>query len=702
MRYPRKHHRRTHRPSSWRWVARRRRALFTALIVGQSLLATYYMIAVLPYHGSTLLEIALAATFALNFAWVGTGAWLAVFGFVYRSFGGDRWSLAAQASATNLESTPLVRTALIMPIYHEPVARCLAGLATVYRSLERSGELEHFDFFVLSDSRDPDVWLGEQAEWHRWVSELGAEGRLHYRRRRLNLRYKSGNVSDFLRRWGNDYRYFVVLDADSLMDASTVARMVRLMECNPHVGIIQAPPRIVGARSLFARVQQFANGLYGPIFGTGLAALQLGDGAYWGHNAIIRTRAFMHCCGLPSLRGIGLFRGPILSHDFAEAAFMRRGGYEVWLEPTLDGSYEQSPPSLVDELMRDRRWARGNLQHLALMLGGQRLGLVQRFTFLNGILAYAAAPLWLLFLILTGLEAAQFTLKPIDYFPGGHHLFPLWPEWHPEWALRLAASTIVVLFVPKLLAGLDALFRARLRRGFGGVGRLTASILIESLVSVLLAPVRMLAHSRFVVEAVIGARLSWAGQNRDGPIGWWSALRMHGGGLLLGIAWGIFSWWLRPLYFYWSLPVTLPLVLAPLVAVVTSNIRGGDWLARVGLLVTPEERHVPRVVQDLLDSTPADADAPTAGLARTLRDPAWLAAARHFARRDGQCPTETLVQARRDGIDSLSLQQRSQLADDGDALALLSEQSVDARDSSHRSARPSFDPSEDLTEARRT
>lgn len=643
-----------------------------ALAGAQTLFATYYMTAVLPYHASTLLEIALLVAFALSFAWISVGAWLAVFGFACRLIGGDPRSLAMRTPVSELDGTPLARTALLMPLHHEPVARCFAGLAAVYRSLERSGQLEHFDFFVLSDSRDPDVWLEEQAAWAEWVRKLGAEGRLHYRRRRVNLRYKSGNVADFLRRWGRYYRYFIVLDADSLMEATTLIRMVRLMEHNPRVGILQAPPRIVRARSLFARVQQFANSLYGPIFSTGLAALQLGDGAYWGHNAIIRTQAFMHYCGLPSLHGIGLFRGPILSHDFAEAAFMRRGGYEVWLEPTLAGSYEQSPPSLVDELARDRRWARGNLQHLPLMLGGRRMGLVQRFIFLNGIVAYAAAPLWLIFLILTGLEVAQFTLWPINYFPGGHHLFPVWPEWHPEWAIRLAASTAFVLFVPKFLAGLDALLRPALRRAFGGAWRLVTAILIESLVSVLLAPVRMLAHSRFVLEALIGLRLSWTGQNRGGAIGWWTALLMHGDGLLLGIGWGIFSWWLRPLYFFWSLPVTLPLVIAPLVAVITSRARSGDWFARFGLLLTPEAHRPPAVIADLRALTPVDANAPSIGLNRTLSDPAWLAVALHFARRNGRCSRETLDRARREGVGSLDTKQRAQLAEDGLALSELS------------------------------
>lgn len=350
---------------------------------------------------------------------------------------------------------------------------------------------------------------------------------------------------------------------------------------------------------------------------------------------------------------------------------MRRGGYEVWLEPALAGSYEQSPPTLVDELTRDRRWARGNIQHLPIMLSERGLGLVQRFIFVNGIVAYAAAPLWLLFLILSGTEVAHFTLWPINYFPGGHRMFPVWPEWHPEWAIRLAASTAFVLLVPKLLSFLDALWQPGLRRNFGGGLRLLAGIVLESFASVLLAPVRMLAHSRFVLETVIGLRIRWGGQNRGGEMSWWPALLMHGDGLLLGVGWGIFSWWLRPLYFYWSLPVIGPLVLAPVVAVVTSWIRSGDWCARHGLLLTPEDRKPPPVIADFARLAPALKPAPPQGLKKVLSDPDRLAIARNLARRNGRCKPGTLALAQRKGLNALSSRERLALAEDGDALAEL-------------------------------
>ncbi len=672
--YPSRRLSRQRTPVPWRWPARRRRVLLIAMVAAQSIVAAYYMLAVLPYHGATMLEIALTVAFTASFGWVSIGAWLAVFGFVMRCRGGDPLGLLARSGPRGVARVALTsRTAVIMPIYNEAADRALSGLGAVYRSLERTGKAKHFDFFVLSDSRDSDVWLAEQAAWYELAQKLDAQGQFFYRRRRINLRHKSGNVADFLRRWGRNYDYFVVLDADSLMAGRTLIRMVRLMQQHPEVGILQAPPRIVGARSLFARLQQFSNRLYGPLFTAGLAALQLGDGSYWGHNAIIRTHAFMRHCGLSSLRGVGLFRGPILSHDFVEAAYMRRAGYEVWLEPRLGGSYEESPPTLVDELGRDRRWTKGNLQHLALMLGGRGLALAHRFTFLNGVAAYAAGPLWLTFLALSAAELAQFILWPINYFPGGHRLFPVWPEWHPDWAIRLAASTAFVLLLPKTLAFLDVVADARLRRGFGGAGRLAASILVESLASVFLAPVRMLAHSRFVAEAIVNLRVHWAGQNRGGEIGWGAALAMHGAGMILGIAWGAFAWWLRPLFFYWSLPVALPLALAPVVSVLTSRFAAGDAFARRGILLTPEDRNLPRVSR-LLRALAPDRPGyvgPVNALARAVLDPQWHAAAIACSRRAGRAQDSLVQSALEKGPRWPSKAERNRLADDAVALGRL-------------------------------
>ena len=559
-------------------------------VFGQTAVASYYLLWVLPYHGGTLLEIGMLVLFAILYAWIAVGFWTAVFGFVIRLMGGDRHSILKRHTEAELLETPLAKTAVLLPIYHEPVHWTLSGLKSVYRDIERTGQIEHFEFYILSDSRNPDVWLEEQVAWNSLAKELGAEGHMFYRRRPVNLNYKSGNVADFLRRWGKRCKYMVVLDADSLMTGSTIVRMVRLMEREPGVGILQTNPNIINGQSLFARIQQFANRFYSTLFANGLAAIQMGDAAFWGHNAILRIEPFMKHCGLRKLPGIGIFGGPIMSHDFVEAAYMGRAGYEVWLEPGLGGSYEESPPTLADELARDSRWAKGNLQHLWILLREPGLRFAHRMAFLNGIMAYVASPLWLGFLILTTIAAADMTLSPIEYFPDGRQgLFPLWPEWRPEWALGLALSTLALLFLPKFLAILDAVIH-RFTNEFGGLFRLFCSVMLEIVISVLLAPVRMWAHSRYVASALLNVSLQWAGQNRTEETGWKEALITQLPGMLLGGGWSVFAWSLDTMFFLWSLPVALPLILAAPTAVYLSRNSLGQALKKRRLLLIPEER----------------------------------------------------------------------------------------------------------------
>ncbi|MGQ7269535.1 glucans biosynthesis glucosyltransferase MdoH [Marinobacter nauticus] len=575
---------------SWHLQATIRRLVLTAFVAGQTGLASWFLLQVLPYHGGNVVEWLIVAVFAVLYLWIAFGFWIAVYGFLLRLLGGDRASLLKRHTPNELAATPLSKTAIVMPLYHEPVSWTLKGLKAIYLDLARSGRLDDFDFYILSDSQDPDVWLQEQQVWLKLVEELGAQGRLFYRRRRVNLNYKSGNVADFLRRWGSQYQYMVVLDADSLLAGDTIRTMVQVMNREPQVGILQTAPTIINARSAFARIQQFANRLYSPLFATGLAAIQMGDAAFWGHNAVIRVAPFMAHCGLPKLKGAGIWQGPIMSHDFVEAAFLGRAGYEVWLEPALGASYEESPPTLDDELARDQRWSKGNLQHAALMLFSPRLRLAHRFAFLNGIMAYASSPLWLLFLVLTTIAAVQLTIAPIDYFPDGRESpFPLWPEWRPTWAITLVVSTMALLFLPKFLAIVDVVAHRALS-GFGGFFRLLCSVLLEIVVSVLLAPIRMLAHSHSVVSALLNVRLSWAGQNRTEETGWREAAVRHLPGLIIGSAWSAFAWTLDPMFFLWSLPVSVPLALAAPTTVWLSRSSSGESLSRRGLLLTPEER----------------------------------------------------------------------------------------------------------------
>ena len=287
--------------------------------------------------------------------------------------------------------------------------------------------------------------------------------RVHYRWRQLRTKRKAGNVADFCRRWGRGYRYFIVLDADSIMTGECLTSLVRLMEAHPDAGIIQTAPQAVGHDTFHARVQQFCARAYGPLFTAGMRFWQRGESNYWGHNAILRSEPFMRHCGLASIEGDGSLAGEILSHDFVEAALMRRAGWKVWVVDGLEGSFEQVPPNLLAELQRDRRWCQGNLQNSRLMFE-PGLHVVHRTGLLTGALAYASSPLWLAFLALSSLLFAQHAGSEPTYFVEPYQLFPIWPTANLKLMLTLFGLTGILLLAPKALSLLLILWRGEARR----------------------------------------------------------------------------------------------------------------------------------------------------------------------------------------------------------------------------------------------
>src|SRR5436309_10918346 len=174
------------------------------------------MLQVLPYQGRTFLEAAIVIFFGALFGWISIGFWTALMGFVILRSRRDRFRIAASLDETPAELDRRARTAIVMPIADEPVDRVFAGLQTMYRSLERTGSLQAFDFFVLSDTADPNTWIKEEEAWLDWCRAVDGFGRVFYRRRRVRVKRKSGNVADFCRRFGRRYRYVGTLDADSL------------------------------------------------------------------------------------------------------------------------------------------------------------------------------------------------------------------------------------------------------------------------------------------------------------------------------------------------------------------------------------------------------------------------------------------------------------------------------------------------------
>ena len=582
----------------WRKIASRRRLLLLILVLTPALVAASVMGSLLPQRGTTILEASIIFVYCVLFIWISLGFWTALAGFWTLLKKDDRFAVTRSRGELDAPIRPHVKTAILFPVCNEDPERIMAGIQAVWRSLARLGAADRFDIHILSDSSDPDRWVQEEAAWNRLCNELSAHGHIFYRRRRVNLKRKSGNVADFCRRYGAQYTYMIVFDADSVMSGETLIRMVRIMERRRNVGILQTAPACTGRETLIARAQQFANRAYGPMYAAGLHHWFLGDAQFWGHNAIIRVKPFIKHCALSRLPGKPPLGGDILSHDFVESALMRRAGYSVWLAYDLEGSYEEVPPNLLNELKRDRRWCQGNLQHLRLVFtSGIFPG--HRALFLNGVMAYGSALLWFLFLALATAAAVSEALIQPDYFAPGKSLFPVWPVWDPTPALLLLAGTAMVLFLPKVCALLLALIKGR-RKQFGGFFALCGSIMTEVVLSTLLAPVRMLFHSKYVFLTLLGMGIGWGTQQRDDEgTRFWDALRFHGGGTLLGLIWGVAMFQINRVFFWWSSPLVISLLLSIPVSMLTSRAELGRLYRKMRIFMTPEEVRLPREYEDI-------------------------------------------------------------------------------------------------------
>ena len=632
-----------------------RRVVIIGAAAAMTIAAAYEMYLVLVVGGLTLAEHVVLALFVVLFAWLAFSTASAFAGFVALLGSGVRTlDIDPLAPLPNVSS----RTALLLPTYNEDARRLMSRLQAIYELVEATGQGDAFDFFVLSDTTDPDIWIAEEIEFFALRTRVG-EAQLFYRRRAENTERKAGNIGDWVTRFGGCYAQMIVLDADSLMTGDTVVRLAAAMEAHPHVGLIQTFPVIVNGTTLFQHLQQFAGRVYGPLIAHGIAWWHGGDSNYWGHNAVIRTEAFAACAGLPQLSGRKPIGGHILSHDFVEAALMRRGGYAVHLAPMLSGSYEETPPSLTDHAARDRRWCQGNLQHLGV-LPARGLHWMSRLHLLTGIGAYITAPLWLVFLIVGILISLQAQFIRPEYFPRGFSLFPQWPAQDPVRAAWVFAGTMGLLVVPKLLGYLALLLRPDERRGCGGALRAFASLLIETLVSGLIAPVMMAMQSVAVAEILVGKDSGWQVQRRDdGTLPFRALARRYLGhtivGVLLAAAAFSVSW---PL-FLWMTPVIVGLVLAIPLAAVTADAGFGRRLQRLGLLTTPEERNPPEVLRRANAlARAAESDDITAPISRLVRDQELLAAHRAMlrsrARRRGEVDVALVVGlAKLDDIDLL-------------------------------------------------
>lgn len=531
------------------------------------------------------------------------GAW-----FASRGPQSNPWHPAHRAR----DPGPEDRVAVLFPVYHEDVPRVAAGMAACYQSLQREAPefLSIFDFFLLSDSRKSGYRLTEMAAIyalrHRFQSH-----QFYYRSRPVNSHAKLGNITDFFRRHGGEYPYVLVMDADSIMDGSTMVDLLRMMVGNPRVALLQTNPRPILRKTVFGRMMQFAAHLYGSVFTYSMQAMNMGHAIYIGHNAIIRSAPFMQSAILPNLQGKKPWGGKPLSHDIIEAAALGRAGYEVWFLPELQGSYEEIPANMVGFLVRERRWMIGNLQHARFwFLRG--LKSLHKETLIQGVMAYFSAPLWFVFLLISGYSVIHFLQQAsLDLGSLGQFRVP---------AITLLASSMVFLFLPRILAVLVNVSSLRVAQ-YGGKVKLLYSVALETVFSFFWSPVMMIFITLFFWQWARRTQVVWGNQDRgDTELSLSESWQYFGKISLFGMAmWVILIHYamhvssltsailstashglVHPVdLLFWYFPVIGGISMAVWMARWTSI--NGEWLRKKGIFVIPEEVCIPTVVSDMMD-----------------------------------------------------------------------------------------------------
>lgn len=514
-----------------------------------------------------------AALILVTTGWLAWGAALALTGLFPRPTGDPRPDVSGG------------ETVVLVPICNEDPVATFARIAAMDRSARRAGLA--LDIVILSDTQATDRRTAEHAAYRRLIAETNGADHIYYRTRTENRGRKAGNVEDFIRKSGGAYDYAVTLDADSLMSGEALRRMIARMDADPKLGLLQTLPQITGARSFFGRAMQFASSFHGPIFTRGLERMQGATGPYWGHNAIIRVQAFAQSCGLPELSGKPPFGGHILSHDYVEAALLARAGWRVEADSSITGSYEEGPENVLSYAKRDRRWCQGNLQHSRLLFA-PGLATWSRFVFLQGIFAYIVSVLWGVFLITSVLGT---TLAPEpNYFPEAYQLFPVFPSDRSREITALVLGIVGLLIMPKF-----AIFVQHLRTGrihsFGGALAALRSVTVEILLTSALAPIMLMYQSRAVLQVLGGQDGGWPANARgEGALGIVEAARASGWIVIAGLVAFIAIWQITPDLLPWLLPVTLPMIAAPLLISWSSQP-----VAR-GIFSVPEETAVPPVI----------------------------------------------------------------------------------------------------------
>lgn len=544
--------------------------------------------------GLSAVEAILLVLICFNFFWIA---------FTVSTVGLGMFSLSQRRVPTVRTRSQPLKVALLMPIYNEVPWYVLGNARSMLEELRAHGGGHDYSMFILSDTQDDAIAAQEQESVLALQASLLPGVNLYYRRRQQNTDRKVGNIADWVANWGGNYPAMLVLDADSLMTGRAILRLTEALSADPGAGLIQSFPQLIGAQSVFARMQQFANGVYGAALAEGVSRWCGQEGNYWGHNAIIRTEAFASCAGLPHLR---TWRGQdrlIMSHDFVEAGLLRRAGWGVRFLPRIRGSYEETPQTLVDHILRDRRWCQGNLQHLNL-LWSRGFRSISRFHMFHGAVGYLMSPIWFALLVMWALIGVAEDASVLTYFSETNPLMPTWPEMTEARHVLIIVLMYAMLLAPKLL-GIAALPLTGSRfRDFGGGWRFALSFLSEVLLSVLYAPILMVQQMIAVFRTWLGLQHGWSPQAREGGrYGLGTLMKCHALETLSGVVLtsGIVAGVVSP----WLLPIAVSLICAVPLSALSGLSMAGGWMGTREVyrepLITRAARHYRSELKARLD-----------------------------------------------------------------------------------------------------
>jgi membrane glycosyltransferase len=476
-------------------------------------------------------------------------------------------------------------TAILLCIRNELPERMIRNLEPMLAGIDAVGCGGCFHLYVLSDTSDAVIASSEEVSFAALTSRWRGRVAITYRRRAGNTGYKAGNIRDFCDRWGSQHDFAVTLDADSFMTADAVLRLVRIMQADPGLGILQG--LIVGlpSTSAFARVFQFGMRLGMRSYTIGSAWWQGDCGPYWGHNAVLRLKPFIAHCALPILAGGGAEDRHILSHDQIEAVLMRAAGYDVRVLPEEELGWEENPPTLLEFIRRDLRWCQGNMQYWRfLSLPG--LKPVSRYQLALAILMFIGSPAWMGLLVL-GTLAIACSDTPASFI-------------RADAGIALLVCVLVMWFAPKIASAIEVLVHPKLRRGFGGAGLFVINFAIETVYSILLCPILWLGHTIFLAGLLLGREIGWIGQTRDDhAVPFTLALRNLWPHTLLGCATLGLLAMTQPAAVPYALLLAGGPALAIPFAIVTAWPRLGSFAARVGIGRLPEETTRPAALLGL-------------------------------------------------------------------------------------------------------